>query len=167
MAQPGVPDIRTIFQEGKSSTGLVVKKPWYTSTKAHPAAGTTSRSLAKGKGQSSKALDAQEKRGLPSPPPRFPSASARDQAAPTDPTSSIVPATTVRIPVNAQDFEKNPDTFRGTLYETVNHMVEHIYKANLKDLRVIEERSPEIVLESALGMNLTVSQLSLAEHTLF
>ena len=71
-----------------------------------------------------------------------------------------VPAPTVCIPVNAQDLEKIPDTFRGTVYETVSYTVEHYYKANPKDLREIEARSPENVIESALGMNLTVSLLS-------
>ena len=32
-----------------------------------------------------------------------------------------------------------------------------VYKANARDLRAIEEHSPEDVLESAMGMNLTVS----------
>ena len=41
-----------------------------------------------------------------------------------------------------------------------NHMVGHTNQANIKDLRAIEERSLRDVLESALGMNLTVSYLS-------
>ena len=53
-----------------------------------------------------------------------------------------------------------PDTFWGTVYETANYLVEHFYKTKPTDLKAIEERSPENVMESSLGMNLTVSTYS-------
>ncbi|XP_062097476.1 uncharacterized protein LOC133803443 [Humulus lupulus] len=163
MAQQGILDIRAMFQEGQSSSGPTVKKPRFSSKKVPPVAGTTSKSPAKGKDQSSTALAAvaQYKRGLPPPPPRFPFSPARDQASLVDPPAPIIPAPTVRIPVNAKDLEQIPDTFRGTIYETANHTVEHFYKAKPTDLRAIEERSPENVMESVLGMNLIAV---LAQH---
>ena len=63
----------------------------------------------------------------------------------------------VRIPVDPQDLEKIPEAFRGTVYESANYAVGHIYKFNEKELRAIETRSPVGVLESSLGMALTVS----------
>ena len=44
------------------------------------------------------------------------------------------------------------------VYETANYAVSHIYKFNERELRAIETRSPVGVLESSLGMALTVSQ---------
>ena len=63
----------------------------------------------------------------------------------------------VRIPVDPQDLEKIPEAFRGTVYETTNYAVSHIYKFNKKELRAIKTRSPVGVTESSLGMALTVS----------
>ena len=68
----------------------------------------------------------------------------------------IVPSE-VRIPVHPQDLEKIPEAFWGTVYETANYAVSHIYKFNEKELRAIETRSPVGVLESSLGMAITVS----------
>ena len=65
----------------------------------------------------------------------------------------------VRIPVDPQALEKIPDVFRGTVYKTVTYTVDHYYGATERDLRVIETRSPESVMESSLGMALTVSWL--------
>ena len=53
--------------------------------------------------------------------------------------------------------EKIPEAFRGTVYESANYAVSHIYKFNEKELRAIETMSPVGVLESSLGMAMTVS----------
>ncbi|XP_062114292.1 uncharacterized protein LOC133825351 [Humulus lupulus] len=159
MAQQGEPDIFLMFQEGRSSEGPLVKKLRPTSKKTPPPAATASKSPAKGKGSGSGAppAAAPEKRGPPAPPPRFPPAPARDSVAPVGPPTSVVHAATVRIPVNTQDLKQIPDTFQGTVYEMENYAVEHYYKAKPNNLRVIEERSPENIMESTLGMNLTAA----------
>ncbi|XP_062086181.1 uncharacterized protein LOC133792292, partial [Humulus lupulus] len=157
------PDLRTAFQGGRTSLGSAIKKPRF-AKKMLPAAGNTCKSLAKGKITSSTAptsIVKEQRIPPPPPPPRFPLAPTRDQVIQVDPPTPFVPTTTVRIPINPQDLEKIPDTFRGTLYETGNHMVEHVYKANPRDLRTLEERSPENVLEYALGMTLKVRYRSL------
>ena len=46
-------------------------------------------------------------------------------------------------------------------------MVGHAYKASVRDLRTIEERNPENVFESAVGMNLTVSFLKFGDEFFF
>ena len=66
----------------------------------------------------------------------------------------------MRILVNTQALEKLLKVFRGTVYETASYTVEHYYNATSRDLRKIETRSPENVMESLLGMTLTVSLLS-------
>ncbi|XP_062118832.1 uncharacterized protein LOC133832511 [Humulus lupulus] len=121
-------------------------------------------SPAKGKGTSSTTPTSTmtEKRIPPPPPPRF--APTRDQVIQVDPPAPAAPATTVRIPVDPHDLEKIPDTFRGTLYETANNMVEHVYKANPRDLRTIEEHNPENVMQSALGMTLTEKFIYLLDN---
>ena len=91
---------------------------------------------------------------MPPPPPRAPAA-ARDAGTELG-TSAIVPSE-VRIPVNPQDLEKIPEAFRGTVYESANYAVSHIYKFTEKELRAIETMSPVGVLESSLGMAMTVS----------
>ena len=68
-----------------------------------------------------------------------------------------VAASDVRIPVNPQDLEKIPEAFRGMVYESANYAVSHIYKFIEKELRAIETMSPVGVLESSLGMAMTVS----------
>ena len=74
------------------------------------------------------------------------------------------PAPGVRVLVNPQALEKIPEVFRGTVYETATYMVDHCYNATSRDLREIEMRSPEHVMESSLGMTLTVS---LSYHRFF
>ena len=59
----------------------------------------------------------------------------------------------------------NTLNFRFTIFEEYgtnrrtwpSHMAGHAYKASARDLRSIEERNLEDVLDSAIGMNLTVS----------
>ena len=63
----------------------------------------------------------------------------------------------VRIPVNPQDLEKIPEAFRGTVYESANYAVNHIYKFTEKELRAIETMSPVDVMDSSMSMTLTVS----------
>ncbi|XP_062076239.1 uncharacterized protein LOC133780640 [Humulus lupulus] len=125
--------------------------------KAPPAAGNVSKSPAKGKGTSSIALVSSiTERRIPPPPPPPPwFMPPWDQVIQADPTAPPAPAATVGIPVDPQDLEKLPEAFWGILYEIASHMVGHAYKASSRDLRTIEERSPENVMESALGMNLT------------
>ncbi|XP_062102835.1 uncharacterized protein LOC133813010 [Humulus lupulus] len=69
-------------------------------------------------------------------------------------TSAIVPSD-VRIPVNPQDLEKIPEAFWGTVYESTNYAVSHIYKFTEKELRAIETMSPVGGLESSLDMAMT------------
>ncbi|XP_062103464.1 uncharacterized protein LOC133814534 [Humulus lupulus] len=82
MAQRGELDLCLMFQEGRSSSGPLVKKLWPTSKRTPPPAATVSKSPAKRKGMGSGApfAAAQEKRGPTAPPLRFTSASAWDQA---------------------------------------------------------------------------------------
>ncbi|XP_062114997.1 uncharacterized protein LOC133829064 [Humulus lupulus] len=91
---------------------------------------------------------------MPPPPPR-PPVPAQGQEAPTG--TPPAPTPTVRIPVNTQALEKLPEAFRGTVYETASCTVEHYYNATPRDLREIETRSPENVMESSLGMNITAT----------
>ena len=91
---------------------------------------------------------------MPPPPPRAP-AFVRDTGA--EPGASAIAPSEVCILVDPQDLEKIPEAFRGTVYETANYAVSHIYKFNERELRAIETRSPVGVLESSLGMALTVS----------
>ncbi|XP_062085561.1 uncharacterized protein LOC133791656 [Humulus lupulus] len=99
MAQQGDPDIRLMFQEGRSNSGPLVKRLRPTSKKMPPPDATVSKSPAKRKGPGSGAPSAaaQEKRGLAAPPPRFPSAPTRDQGAPAGPPALMVPAATVAL----------------------------------------------------------------------
>ena len=71
-------------------------------------------------------------------------------------TPAVV-APDVRIPVDPQDLEKIPEAFRGTVYESANYAVNHIYKFTEKELRAIETLSPVGVMESSMSMTLTVS----------
>ncbi|XP_062101151.1 uncharacterized protein LOC133807038 [Humulus lupulus] len=89
---------------------------------------------------------------MPPPPPRAP-ALVRDTGAELG--TSAISTSEVRIPVYPQDLEKIPEAFRGTVYESANYAVSHIYKFNEKELRPIETRSPVGVVESSLGMALT------------
>ncbi|XP_062098941.1 uncharacterized protein LOC133804833 [Humulus lupulus] len=91
---------------------------------------------------------------MPPPPPRPPSPT-REQEAPAG--GPPVPTPTMRIPVNTQALQKIPEAFRGTVYETASYTVEHYYNATPRDLREIETRSPENVMESSLGMTLTAA----------
>ena len=91
------------------------------------------------------------------PPPPRPPIPARENEVPTGTLGALAP--TVRIPVNTQALEKIPKAFRGTFYETASYTVDHYYNATLRDLREIETRSPENVMESSLGMTLMVSSL--------
>ena len=91
---------------------------------------------------------------MPPPPPQAPAFVQDTEAEPG--ASEIVPPD-VRITVDPQDLEKIPEAFRGTVYESANYAVSHIYKFNEKELRAIETRIPVGVLESSLGMALTVS----------
>ena len=91
---------------------------------------------------------------MPPPPPRAPTF-VRDTGA--EPGASAIAPSEVRILVDPQDLEKISEAFRGTVYETANYAVSHIYKFNERELRAIETRSPVGVLESSLGMALTVS----------
>ena len=91
---------------------------------------------------------------MPPPPPRAP-AFVRDTGA--EPGASMILPPEVHIPVDPQDLEKIPDVFRGTVYETASYAVSHFYQFNERELRAIETRSPVGVLESSLGMALTVS----------
>ncbi|XP_062103415.1 uncharacterized protein LOC133814475 [Humulus lupulus] len=89
----------------------------------------------------------------PPPPPRYVPPQA--QVIQGDPPAPPVPAATVQIPVDPQDLKKIPEAFQGIIYETASHMVGHAYRASSRDFRTIEERSPENVMESSMGMNLT------------
>ncbi|XP_062103013.1 pectinesterase inhibitor 10-like [Humulus lupulus] len=155
MAERGGPDIRSMFPRGKPIEVPLVKRLRPSSKKTSPPAATTSHSSAKGK---SSGLGAAPTAGptvtfphFPPPPPP-----SREPVAPVGPPAPAVLAATVRITVNPQDLELIPDTIRGTVYETTNYSVEHFYKAKPTDLRAIEERNPENVMEYSLGMNLTV-----------
>ncbi|XP_062101477.1 uncharacterized protein LOC133807277 [Humulus lupulus] len=149
MAQPGDNVLQSIFQGGNppsGSSGPLVKKPRFTK-KTPP--GPVNKSPTKGRSQGPAAVE-----NMPPPPP-LPPVLARDQETPT--RTPPTPTPTVRIPVNTQALEKLPETFRGTVYETASYMVEHYYNATLRDLREIEMRSLENVMESSLGMNLTTA----------
>ncbi|XP_062110026.1 uncharacterized protein LOC133821877 [Humulus lupulus] len=89
---------------------------------------------------------------MPPPPSRAP-AFVRDTGA--EPGASAIAPFEVHIPVDPQDLEKIPEAFRGTVYETANYAVSHIYKFNERELRAIETRSLVGVLESSLGMAIT------------
>ena len=161
MSQPGDNVLRSMFQGGNPSSrssGPLVKR--LRLTKKTPLLGTTSKSPVKGKGQGPSATEkvpppppATEK--MMAPPPPRPPVSTREQEAPTG--TLPAPTPTVRVPVNAQALEKIPEVFRGTVYETATYMVDHCYNATPRDLREIETRSPENVMESSLGMTLTIS----------
>ncbi|XP_062075826.1 uncharacterized protein LOC133779946 [Humulus lupulus] len=89
---------------------------------------------------------------MPPPPPRAPDAT---QDMGSELRTPAVVASDVRIPVTPQDLEKIPEAFRGTVYESVNYAVSHIYKFTEKELRAIETMSPVGVMESSMGMTLT------------
>ncbi|XP_062079632.1 uncharacterized protein LOC133784189 [Humulus lupulus] len=155
MSQPG--NLRAKFTGGNSSaraSGPMVKKLRMTKK----AIGTTSKSTAKGKDQSPAAQanvppPPPVEKMLP-PPPRAQSP-ARDMEAEAGTTMVVVPE--VRIPVDPRALEKIPDVFRGTVYETASYAVDHFYRFTERELRAIETRSPDGVMESSLGMALTVS----------
>ncbi|XP_062099272.1 uncharacterized protein LOC133805179 [Humulus lupulus] len=150
MSQPGDNVLRSIFQGGNPSSGSsgpLVKKPRL--TKKTPPPRTTSKSPAKGKGQAPPAADK-----MPLPPPR-PPVSNWELEVPTGTLPALTP--TVRIPVNTQALEKIPEAFRGTVYEIATYMVDHCYNATPRDLREIETRSLENVMESSLGITLTAA----------
>ncbi|XP_062115080.1 uncharacterized protein LOC133829260 [Humulus lupulus] len=156
MSQPGNKDLRARFTEGNSSAGTsgpMVKKLRV----AKKAAGTPTKSPAKGKDQTPAPQAkvppppvAMEK--MPPHPPRTP-AFVRDMEM--EPGTLVAVATEVRIPVDPQALEKIPDVFRGTVYETATYTVDHYFGATERDLRAIETRSPESVMESSPGMALT------------
>ena len=91
---------------------------------------------------------------MPPPPQRAPAAT---QDTGTELGAPAAVASNVRIPVNPQDLEKIPEAFWGTVYESANYAVSHIYKFNEKELRAIETMSPVGVMESSMSMTLTVS----------
>ena len=160
MSQPGNRDLRAMFAGGNSSAGASGPKMKKLRV-AKKAAGTPTKSPAKGKDQTPAAQAkvppppaAVEK--MPPPPPRAP-AFVRDTGA--EPGILATAAPEVRIPVDPQALEKIPDVFWGTVYETATYTVDHYYGATERDLRAIETRSPESVMESSLGMALTVSWL--------
>ncbi|XP_062089307.1 uncharacterized protein LOC133795866 [Humulus lupulus] len=156
MSQPGNKDLRARFTGGNSSAGTsgpMVKKLRV----AKKAARTPNKSPAKGKDQTPAALAkvppplaAMEK--MPLPPPRAPTF-VRDME--TEPETLAAAATEVRIPVDPQALEKIPDVFWGMVYETATYTVDHYYGATERDLRAIETRSPESMMESSLRMALT------------
>ncbi|XP_062095517.1 uncharacterized protein LOC133801350 [Humulus lupulus] len=155
MSQPRNKDLRAKFAGGSSSAGAsrpMVKKLWM----AKKAVGTSSKSPAKGKDQGPAALakvpppPPVEK--MPPPPPRALSP-ARDMEVEAGTLMAVVPY--VRIPMDPQALEKIPDVFRGTVYETASYAVDHFYRATERDLRAIEARSLENVMDSSLGMALT------------
>ncbi|XP_062104894.1 uncharacterized protein LOC133816381 [Humulus lupulus] len=88
-------------------------------------------------------------------PPAAPRAPFVARDAVTEVGTSAIVSSDVRIPVNPQDLEKIPEAFRGTVYESANYAVNHIYKFTEKELRAIETMSPVGVLESSLGMAMT------------
>ncbi|XP_062079631.1 uncharacterized protein LOC133784187 [Humulus lupulus] len=155
MSQPGGNDLPAMFPGGNPSSGAsgsMVKKLRL----AKKAIRSTSKSPAKGKNQAS---TTQEKvpppppaMKMPPPPPRVPD-SAREMEVPPETLSTTTPE--VCVPVNPRALEKIPDIFRGTVYETASYTVDHYYNAAERDLRAIETRSPENVMESSLGMALT------------
>ena len=130
------------FRGSRSAAGTSTKSPAKEKEKTPAAQDTGAILPAAGAGQ------------MPPPPPRAPAAIQDGGTAIETP---VVVVSDVRIPVNPQDLEKIPEAFRGTVYESANYAVSHIYKFNEKELRAIETRSPVGVLESSLGMALTVS----------
>ncbi|XP_062109623.1 uncharacterized protein LOC133821176 [Humulus lupulus] len=144
-----------MFQGGNPPSGPLVKRLWLTKQ----AVGTSSKSPAKGKNPGPSAI---EKVPPPppaakemAPPPSRPPVLAREKKA----AAGILPNTPpeVRVSMNPRALEKIPDVFRGTIYETASYTVDHYYNATPRDLREIETRSLENVMESSLGMTLTAS----------
>ncbi|XP_062112806.1 uncharacterized protein LOC133823963 [Humulus lupulus] len=89
------------------------------------------------------------------PPPSRPPVPTREQEASAGTPPGPTPI--VHIPVNTQALEKILEVFRGTVYETASYTVDHYYNATPRDLREIETRSPENVMEFSLGMTLTAA----------
>ncbi|XP_062093257.1 uncharacterized protein LOC133799037 [Humulus lupulus] len=155
MSQSGDNVLRSMFQGGNPSSGPLVKRLRL----AKKTTRTSSKSPAKGKNQGPSAIEkvpppppAMEKMAPPPPRPPVPT---REQEVPTGTLSAPTPG--VRVLVNPQALEKVPEVFRGTVYETATYMVDHCYNATPRDLLEIETRSPENVMESSLGMTLTVA----------
>ncbi|XP_062094039.1 uncharacterized protein LOC133800082 [Humulus lupulus] len=96
----------------------------------------------------------------PPPPPRF--APPQAQVIQAEPLAPIISAPIVQIPVDPHDLENISEAFRGIICETESHMVGHAYRASSRDLRTIEERSSENVMELAMGMNLTYRSIARA-----
>ena len=147
-----------MFTGGNSSAGASGPKMKKLRV-AKKAAGTPTKSPAKGTEQTP-AAQAEETtplavvENMPPPPPRAP-AFVRDTRAELGASATGPPE--VRIPMDPQNLEKIPDVFRGTVYETASYAVNHFYRFNERELRAIETRSPVGVMESSLGMALTVS----------
>ncbi|XP_062099277.1 uncharacterized protein LOC133805182 [Humulus lupulus] len=89
---------------------------------------------------------------MPPPTQRSPSA-AQDVGTEVVTPAAVAPG--VRITVDAQDLEKIPEAFRGTVYESASYAVKHFYKFKEKELRAIETLSPVHVIESSMDMTLT------------
>ncbi|XP_062116070.1 uncharacterized protein LOC133830161 [Humulus lupulus] len=153
MSQPEE-SLRGAVFGGNPSAGPRMKRFWGSKS----AAGVSTKSPAKEKEKTPKdqvagaILPAAGAGQMPPPPPR---ALAATQDARTELRTSAVVASDVRIPVNPQDLEKIPEAFRGTVYESANYAVNHIYKFTEKELRAIETMSPVGVMESSMGMTLT------------
>ncbi|XP_062083600.1 uncharacterized protein LOC133789997 [Humulus lupulus] len=120
-------------------------------------AGTSTKSLAKEKERTPPAQDAGAillaagAGQMPPPPQRTPTVT---QDTGTELGTPSVVVSDVRIPVNPQDLEKIPEAFRGTVYESANYAVSHIYKFTEKELRAIETMSPVDVMDSSMSMTL-------------
>ena len=159
MSQPGGKNLRAMFTEGNSSAGASGPKMKKLRT-FKKASGTSTKSPAKEKEQPPAAQVAGTNppaaggSNMPPPPSRAPT-TIRDAGTELE-ASAIVPSD-VRIPVNPQDLEKIPEAFRGTVYESANYAVSHIYKFTEKELRAIETMSLVGIMESSMGMTLTVS----------
>ncbi|XP_062079580.1 uncharacterized protein LOC133784077 [Humulus lupulus] len=121
-------------------------------------AGTSTKSPAKEKEKTPSAQDAGAilpaagAGQMPPPPQRTPTVT---QDAGTKLGAPAAVASDVRIPINPQNLEKIPEAFRGTVYESANYAVDHIYKFTEKELRAIETMSPVDIMESSMGMTLT------------
>ena len=89
------------------------------------------------------------------PPPQRSPLAAQDGVIEVGNLAAAAPD--VRILVDPRALEKMPEAFRGTVYESASYAVSHYYNIREKELRAIETMSLVGVLESSLGMAMTVS----------